>query len=127
MRRLFTVILVGLATSALADSRWVRNSVVGLHIEIIDSTRIESYSCAKDGGVAVDIGTKRQITRQLTKETISTPEWYWRIHDGRLQLSDGSTIREEFTLLDMRNGFITARRRSGAIARFRYCFDCPRT
>jgi hypothetical protein len=127
MQRFLTVVLLGLATSAFADISWTRDKVVGLHMELVDSKRIESYWCAKGGSVAVDIGTKKKITPQLIKEWVSTPEWYWKIHNGRLQLSDSSHIREELILLDMGRGVITARRKSGEISRFRYCFDCPKT
>ncbi len=127
MLRLAIVILFGLATAALSETRWTRDKVVGLHMELIDPKQIESYRCIKDGSVAVDIGTKTKISPQLLKETISTPEWYWKIHGGRLRLFDGFSIREELTLVDIGHGFITVRRRSGKVARFRYCFDCPKT
>jgi len=127
MLRFVTVVLLGLATSGFADIQWTRDKVLGLHMELVDSRHIETYSFDKSGSVAVDIGTKKQVTPQLIEETISTPSWYWKIHNGRLLLSDGSSIRQGLTLLDMGHGLITVRRRSGEIARFRYCFNCPKT
>lgn len=122
-----TIILLALATSAFADSQWTRDEVAGLRMDLVDSKRIETYSCDKGGTVAVRIGIKRKITSELTQETISTPEWFWKIHDGRLQFSDGSSIREEFTLVEMGRGLVRARRRSGEIVRFRCQFERPKS
>src|SRR3954470_20122484 len=127
MHRLFAIILLTFATPAFADIPWTRDKVVGLHMELVDSKHIESYWCVKGGFVAVRIGAKKKIIRQLIKETISTPEWSWKIHHGRLQISDTAHIREELILLDRGRGVLTARRKSGEISRFRYCFDCPKT
>ena len=52
---------------------------MGLRFYLVDPVRVESYWCTKDGFVAVEIGTHKAIT---------PPLWYWKIHDGRLQLSD---------------------------------------
>src|SRR4029077_4301392 len=102
------------ATSTSADERRTRAKVMGLHFYIVDPVRVEDYWCTKDGFVAVSIGTHKAIT---------PPLWYWKIHDGRLQLSDSDSIREEFTLLEMHDGALTVRRRSGQIASFRYRFE----
>jgi hypothetical protein len=110
--------LVVCAASTLADARWTREKVVGLHFYIVDSVRVEDYWCTKDGFVAVSIGTHKAIT---------PPLWYWKIHDARLQFSDGDSIKEEFTLIEMRDGPLTVRRRSGQIASFRYCYEHPKT
>src|SRR6266436_97337 len=109
------LLLVVVCESALAHpaSRWTRKRVVGLHFYLVDPVRVEDYWCTKDGFVAVTLGTRSAIT---------PPLWYWRIRDGRLQLSDGDSIREEFTLLTMRDGTLTVRRQSGQIAHFRYGF-----
>jgi hypothetical protein len=120
MRRLFAAIVVMIISDmALAQSsRWTADKVVGLHCELVDPVRIENYAFNKNGLVAVTIGTKHQIT---------PPLWYWRIHDGRLQLSDGDSIRQEFALLSMRDGILTVRRRSGEIVRFHYQFEHRKT
>jgi hypothetical protein len=99
-------------------TRWTRDKVVGLRFYIVDPVRVESYWCTKDGFVAVEIGTHKAIT---------PPLWHWKIHDGRLQFSDGHAIKEEFTLLEMRDGSLTVRRRSGEIASFRYRFEHQQT
>jgi len=96
----------GFARSA---ARWTRDSVVGLHFTLVDPVRVEDYSCSRTGTVAVTLGTRWEIT---------PPLWYWRIRDGRLQFSNGDSIKEEFTLLSMRHGVLTVRRRSGQIAKF---------
>jgi len=98
-------------------TRWTREKVVGLRFYLVDPVRVESYWCTKDGFVAVEIGT----------QAITPPLWYWKIHDGRLQLSDEDSITEEFTLLKMDDGSLTVRRRSGAIASFRYRFEHQKT
>jgi hypothetical protein len=51
----------------------------------------------------------------------------WKIHDGRLQFSNSDSIKEEFTLLEMRDGSLTVRRRSGQVASFRYRFEHQKT
>jgi hypothetical protein len=86
MRRLIAIILLVFATSALADTRWTPNKVVGLRFYIVDPVRVESYWCTKDGFVAVEIGTHKAIT---------PPLWYWKIRDGRLQFSDSDSIKED--------------------------------
>ena len=121
MQRLVAALLLALVCDpvlALPVARWTREKVVGLNFSLVDPVRIENYSCTKAGLVAVTLGTKERIT---------PPLWYWRIRDGRLQLSDGDSIKEEFTLLTMRDGFLTVRRRSGEVARFRYTFERKKT
>jgi len=118
MRRLIATVLLVFATSAFADTQWTRDKVVGLRFYIVDPVRVESYWCTKDGFVAVEIGTRKAIT---------PPLWHWKIHDGRLQFSDSDSIKEEFTLLEMRDGSLTVRRRSGKIASFHYRFEHPKT
>jgi hypothetical protein len=88
-------------------------------LRVNDPVRIEGYSCTRQGFVAVEIGTRRG--------PITGPLWHWRIHDGRLQFTDHSGIREEFTLLSMQHGRLTVRRRSGEIAEFRYEYERKKT
>jgi hypothetical protein len=73
--------------TALAHSseRWTAHKVVDLSVELVDPVRIENYAFTKDGFVAATLGTKEQMTPPLC---------YWRIRDGRLQPSDGDSIRE---------------------------------
>jgi len=121
MRSLFAaVVAISVCEPALADSksRWTTDEVVGLRCELVDPVRIENYVFNNKGLVAVSIGTKDPIT---------PPFWYWRIRDGRLQLSDGDSIRQEFTLLGMRDVILTVRRQSGEIVRFRYQFAHRKT
>jgi hypothetical protein len=116
--RLVVIILVVFAASAFADTPWAREKIVGLHFYVVDPVRVESYWCTKDGFVAVEIGTHKAIR---------SPLWHWKIHDGRLQFSRGGSIKEEFTLLEMRDGSLTVRRRSGEVASFRYRFEHQKT
>ena len=44
----------------------------------------------------------KRINRKLTKPDYYAAPWNWRIRDGRLQVSDGDSIRQEFRLLGMR-------------------------
>jgi hypothetical protein len=121
MRRLLAALLLAVVCDPVLAHpaiRWTRAKVVGLDFSLVDQVRIESYSCTKAGLVTVTLGTKDAVT---------PPLWYWRIRDGRLQLSDGDSIREEFTLLNIRDGFLTVRRHSGGIARFRYTFEREKT
>jgi hypothetical protein len=119
LRILAGLLVVAACQPTIAHSapHWTRQTVVGLTCELIDPVRIENYSFTKDGLVAATLGTKKAIT---------PPLWYWRIRDGRLQLSDADSIREEFTLLSMKNGVVTVRRRSGEVARFHYSFEHKR-
>ena len=121
MRSLFAAIVaIIVCEPALADSksRWTTDEVVALRCELVDPVRIENYAFNNKGLVAVTIGTK---------DCITPPLWYWRIRDGRLQLSDGDSIQQEFTLLGMRDGILTVRRQSGEIVRFRYQFEHRKT
>jgi hypothetical protein len=121
MARMFAaVVAMTICAPALAHStsRWTTDKVVGLCCELVDPVRIENYAFTGKGLVAVTVGTKDRIT---------APLWYWRIRDGRLQLSDEDSIREEFTLVGMRDGILTVRRQSGKIARFHYRFERRKT
>ena len=121
MQRLVAVLLLAIVCEpvlAHPPAQWTRDKVVGLSFSLVDPVRIENYSCTKAGFVAATLGTKERIT---------PPLWYWRIRDGRLQFSDGDSIKEEFTLLSIRNGSLTLRRRSGEVARFRYTFERTKT
>ena len=114
MPRLFAaVIAIVTCVSAVAQStsHWTIDKVVGLRCELVDPLRIENYAFNNKGLVAVTIGTKDRIT---------PPLWFWRIRNGRLQFSDGNSIRQEFTLLGMNDGILTVRRQSGEISRFHY-------
>jgi hypothetical protein len=64
-----------------------------------------------------------EIVTFFARSKITPPLWYWRIRDGRLQFSDGDSIKEEFTLLSMSRGVLTVRRRSGQIAKFHYKYE----
>jgi hypothetical protein len=105
----------------IADSaeRWTLDQLVGLQCELIDSVRIENYTFREDGLVAAIFGNKK----------VSQPHVYWmlnwKIRNGRLQLFAQNAIREELTLINMQNGILTVRRKSGEIARFRYHFEHP--
>jgi hypothetical protein len=101
----------GFARSA---ARWTPEMVFGLHFTLVDPIRIEDYVCSKAGTVSVVLGTRSEIT---------PPLWYWRIRDGRLQFSDGNSIKEDFTLLSMSENVLTVRRRSGEIAKFHYKYE----
>ncbi len=120
MRLVAGLLLIVDCDSVLAHpvSRWTREKVVGLRFYLVDPVRVEDYWCTTNGLVAVTLGTRSAIT---------LPLWYWRIRDGRLQLSDGDSIREEFTLLTMRDGTLTVRRQCGEIARFHYSFEHKKT
>ena len=88
--------------------------IVGLHFTLVDAVRIEHYWCSEAGTVAVTLGTSSGIT---------SPLWYWRIRNGRLQFSDGDSIKEEFTFVSMSNGVLIVRRRSEQIAKFDYKYE----
>lgn len=121
MRHLLASLLVIAAchvAAAHSVERWTSGKVVGLYCELIDPVRVENYFFNKQRIVAVTIGTKSSLT---------APLWYWRIRDGRLQLSDDDSIREQFTLLNMRHGILTIRKGSGEMAHFRYRFEHKRT
>jgi hypothetical protein len=98
---------------------WTREKVIDLRLYVRDPVRIESYSCTRQGFVAVEVGTRRGAIR--------APLWHWRIFDGRLQFRDHQSIREEFTLLSMHRGSLTVRRRSGEIAHFHYEYERKKT
>ena len=97
-----------------SPAQWTRNMVVGLHFTLVDPIRVEDYVCSKAGTVSVVLGTRSEIT---------PPLWYWKVRDGRLQFSDGDSIRQDFTLLNMSSGMLTVRRRSGEIAKFHYKYE----
>ena len=103
--------------AAHSVERWTSDKVVGLYCELIDPVRVENYFLNRQGIFAFTIGTKSAFT---------APLWYWRIRDGRLQLSDDDSIREQFTLLSMRHGILKVRKQSGEIAHFRYRFEHKR-
>jgi hypothetical protein len=117
MRSLFAaVVAISVCEPALVNSksRWTTGEVVGLRCELVDPVRIENYAFNNKGLVAVTTGTKDRIT---------PPLWYWRIRDERLQLSDGASIQQEFTLLGVRDGILTVRRQWAEIVPFRYQFE----
>ena len=124
MQRVATaVILLVLASMAVAAAasppvRWTHDAVVDLRVALRDPKRIESYSCTRQGLVAVELGTR---------DGVMSPLWNWRIHDGRLQLVDEETVREEFTLISMHDGTLKLRRRSGETAEFSYAYERPKT
>src|SRR5436190_18020031 len=78
MKRVLPVVLLVLgclSTLAQPPVRWTREKVIDLHIHLHDPVRIESYSCTRQGFVAVEIGTRAVLTGPL---------WHWKIVDGRL-------------------------------------------
>src|SRR4051812_2979182 len=83
--------------------RWTTAKAIDLHFHLHDPVRVESYSCTRQGFVAVEIGPRAALTG---------PVWHWKIVDGRLQFRDHRAIRQEFTLLSMQRGLLTVRRRS---------------
>ena len=97
--------------------QWTREKVIGLHFYVHDPVRIESYSCTRQGFVAVELGSR---------SSVAAPLWYWRIRHGRLQLVDESSVREEFTLLSMQRESLTVRTRSGKIVHFHYQYERQR-
>ncbi len=88
---------------------WTREKVVGAPFLHFRSGTDRSYWCTKDGFVAVEI---------CKREAVTPPLWYWRIRASRLQFTDESSIREEFTLVSMLDGALTVRQRLGQIAQF---------
>jgi hypothetical protein len=121
MKRLvFAVLLAFGCLPAFGQSplRWTRDNVIDLHFHVHDPVRIESYSCTRQGFVAVEFGTRAAVT---------APLWYWKIRDGRLQFKDGSSVRQEFTFLSMHRGLLMVRRRSGEIVQFRYEYERQKT
>ena len=107
-----------LAAAASAPVEWTHDTVIDLRFVLRDPKRIESYSCTRQGLVAVELGTR---------DGVMSPLWNWRIDDGRLQLVDDERVREEFTLIGMQDGTLTVRRRSGATAEFSYAYQRPKT
>jgi len=121
MKRLVLAVLLALGclpASGQSPLRWTWDKVIDLHFHVHDPVRIESYSCTRQGFVAVEFGTRAAVTGPL---------WYWKIRDGRLQFIDSSSVRQEFTLLSMQRGLLTVRRRSGEIVQFRYEYEREKT
>jgi hypothetical protein len=91
---------------------WKRSDVPGLHMSLKDSGEaVEGYTFTRDGSVAATFSGGGLLTMPL---------YEWTIRDGRLQILDGSIVRDEFTLLRRDARIITVRRKSGVVAQFAY-------
>jgi hypothetical protein len=100
------------ASAPLSQSRWTTAKIIGLHLELIDSTRVEQYSF-----------TKNYVVPSVSShDIVIDPLWHWKIRDGRLQIYGESRLEDELTLLSIDPKTIIVRKRSGEVARYRYSY-----
>ena len=109
-----SLLAVNCATSApVSENAWTAAKVIGLHLELIDSNRVEGYWFTKNY-VVPNVGSH---------DIVVDPLWHWKIRNGRLQIYSESQLEDEFTLVSIDRKTITVRRRTGAIARYRYSYQ----
>jgi hypothetical protein len=78
---------------------------------LIDANRIGFYHFDRKGFVSATLGTK---------EAVMGPLWYWKLHDNKLQITDGTQVQDEWTLLSRDAQTITVRRITGETDRYKY-------
>ncbi|MEI8290660.1 MAG: hypothetical protein WCH99_14420 [Verrucomicrobiota bacterium] len=98
-------------TSRPTQHQWTKAEVVGLSIELIDPVRVEYMYFRPDGVLPLKAGEKNGL--------VMAPIFYWEIVSGRLRITDGTQLQDEFTLVSRDATTLTVRRHNGKIAKYK--------
>ena len=107
------LVAVNCATSApVSENGWTVAKVIDLHLELVDSNRVEGYWFTKN----------YVIPEVSSHDIVVDPLWHWKIRNRHLQIYSESQLEDELTLIKIDPKIVTVRKRSGAIARYRYSY-----
>ena len=114
LQKLILSLLTGVfaLSAAASEIQWTTESLVGLHIELVDPEQYESMRFIEDGAVLMGVGRK--------KGALAAPVFYWSLVSGRLRIvMDDKKLYEEFTLVSRDSEKIVARRRTGELVTYK--------
>jgi hypothetical protein len=90
---------------------WAQLDLPGKRMELLDEKVVEVYRFHKAGHVSVTLGTK--------DGPLAAPLFYWKIKRGLLVITESDTsVYQEFEVLSIDGSVLTAKRRSGGIAKY---------
>jgi hypothetical protein len=109
---LVSVILLAGCTNKFAKvhAPWKSEEIAGLSLQLIAPIKVQNFRFDAQGYVAVTSGTIFSVT---------TPEYRWRVTDGKLQIYSESKLIEQLTLIQRTSHRIKAITNSGKIVAYR--------
>ncbi|WP_397383857.1 hypothetical protein [Prosthecobacter sp.] len=110
---------IGPAKHAGQTTLWKRSFLSGLSVTLIDDRRVEYFSFASNGMVAVTYGSIRKKGNQ-TITSLCGPLDYWKLVDGILEIRDcDGKLYERLTLVSLDKEHLVVIRQDGTQATYK--------